>query len=356
MPRPARPLRALLTAIILLSSGPLVGCASGPKLEKIEAPAEGIRLRYDLSPGQTYSGSVSHNETVRDARSGMSQNRSLSFDVSLVVAGPAPDRGGHKIVARFSNVNLSWKLPPGLPFSLSDFTNSAKAAIQGMEVDIFVGDDGKIHHIPSVPEGAGPELGMVIKKVLEALETAFLTVPDRPLKIGETWTDEKKRGREGKLGLFVRGSVTTKVDGYYRNEQGEEIARLQINENETAVTTTKDGSHETKKEGKVTSDFSTSGSYLVQTIGELNEYDPGEATTITKLKVTWTKGQRAGVVQSETQSVDDPCSPDYVGSEECNAGGETQSVTDPCDPDYVGSEECTPAGEGGEAAAAGDAG
>ncbi|MCA9636240.1 MAG: hypothetical protein KC420_09465, partial [Myxococcales bacterium] len=81
MPRPARPLRALLTAIILLSSGPLVGCASGPKLEKIEAPAEGIRLRYDLSPGQTYSGSVSHNETVRDARSGMSQNRSLSFDV-----------------------------------------------------------------------------------------------------------------------------------------------------------------------------------------------------------------------------------------------------------------------------------
>ena len=53
MLRLVRPLRAALVALVL-AGATLSGCASGPKMTKIEAPAEGLTLRYDLTPGQTY--------------------------------------------------------------------------------------------------------------------------------------------------------------------------------------------------------------------------------------------------------------------------------------------------------------
>jgi len=322
-------------------------------MTKIEAPSEGITLSYDLAIGQTYSGHVRRSETVRDALSGSSTTRSISFDVNLVVVGPA-EGGGNKVVATFTNVDLNWSLPAGIPLSLTEFTSSAKQALQGLQVDFHVGNDGQVLYRPPMPDSISPQLGIVLKGVLDVLETAFLTVPERPLQIGESWSDEKKRGREGKLGVYMTGSVTTKVAGLFRNEAGEEIAKLEIGDKERAVTTTKEGSHENKKEGKTTSLFSTSGSYLVSTKGEITEFDTGNSTTFVKIQVDWDKGERRAVAPTpqEVQSIVDPCDPDYVGGEECAPAGETQSINDPCDPDYVGAEECVPAEAGAESEAA----
>ncbi len=328
-------------------------------MTKIEAPAEGIRLSYDLQAGQTYAGHVRRSETVRDALSGSSMTRSLAFDVDLTVAGPA-EGGGNKVIARFKNIDLKWSLPAGTPFSLNEFTQSATAALQGLEVDFHVGNDGKVLYRPPIPDSIPMELRIVLTGVLDVLETAFLTVPERPLKIGETWDDEKKRGREGKLGVYTTGTVNTKVAGFFRNEQEEEIAKLEITEKERSVTTTKEGSHENKKESKATSLFSTSGSYLVSTKGEITEFDTGNSTTFIKINVDWTKGERLAVSPAgddrQVQSINDPCDPDYVGAEDCVAADEVQSISDPCDPDYVGPDDCTPAAEGESGAAEGEAG
>ncbi|MCA9662868.1 MAG: hypothetical protein KC486_31300 [Myxococcales bacterium] len=360
MLRLVRPLRAALVALVL-AGATLSGCASGPKMTKIEAPAEGLTLRYDLTPGQTYAGHVRRSEHVRDTLSGTSMTRSISFDINLVVAGPDAENGGHKVMARFSNVDLRWSLPPGTPFSIAEFTNSAKAALQGLEVDLSVDSNGKVLYVPPLPTNIDFFLTQVLQGVLDVLETAFLTVPERPLKIGESWSDEKKRGREGKLGLYMTGEVKTTVEGFFRTESGEEVVRLAITDNERAVTTTKEGSHENKKEGKTTSHFSTSGDYLVSTKGEITEFDPGKSTTIVKLEVTWEKGQslasvaaQAAAASEETQSITDPCDDDYVGGEECVEGGEVQSITDPCDDDYVGAEECVEGGAAEGDAKAGD--
>lgn len=332
-------LHRLLVALALVATPLSGGCKTGPKLQKIEAPAAGITLRYDLAPGQTYVGHVRRSESVRDI-SGQSMTRSINFDITLTVRGKDDQRGGNLVVARFANVDLKWQLPPGLPFSLSDFTNRAKAQLQGMEVDFNVDDRGKVLFMPEVPEGA-EELGLVISQVLDTLETAFLTAPEGPIKPGQSWTDEKKRGRKGKLGKYVEGSVTTTVDGLYRAEDGEEIAKLVITQTETALTTTKSGSHETKRQSKATSFFSTSGNYLKSTSDDTTDFDPGESTTFTKLSVEWSKTPRQGspAPAPETQAITDPCNPDYVGDQEC-PGAESQSISDPCHPDYVGGEEC----------------
>lgn len=306
-------------------------------MTRIEAPADGIKLSYDLAPGQSYTGSVRRSETVRDL-SGQSMTRSINFDINLTVRGKDDKRGGNLVIARFSNVDLKWALPAALPISLSDFTSKAKQQLQGMEVDFNVDDTGKIVYMPEIPEGADAQLALVIKQALDTLETAFVPVPARPLRPSESWTDEKKRGRKGKLGKYVEGSITTKVEGLYRDPESEEIAKLVIEETETALTTTKSGSHETKKQGKSTSFFSTTRSYLIRTTSEHTEFDPGESTTFSKLTVEWSKAPRAAAAAGELQSISDPCDPDYVGGEECGAGAPT--ITDPCDPDYVGEAEC----------------
>ncbi|HGG57546.1 MAG TPA: hypothetical protein ENK31_07105 [Nannocystis exedens] len=145
----------------------------------------------------------------------------------------------------------------------------------------------------------------------------------------------------------MTGTVTTEVDGFFRTEAGEEVARLRIKDTERSVTTTKQGSHENKKEGQSTSLFSTTGSYLVSTKGESTEFDTGNSTTFVKINVDWKKGARAAAPkpQVQVQSISDPCDPDYVGTEECVPETQVQSISDPCDPDYVGTEECVPASD-----------
>src|SRR5262245_31812224 len=91
----------LLLALLICAAPSLPGCNKAAGLTRIQAPAEGVTLRYDLTPGQVYRGSVRHSETIRAASSSTSAARSFSFDLTLTVRGPDQAHGGMAVTARF---------------------------------------------------------------------------------------------------------------------------------------------------------------------------------------------------------------------------------------------------------------
>lgn len=311
--------RRLLVAVALLSLAPACGGAK-TSLTKIEAPAEGVALAYDLAPGLVYKGRVSSGEKVQGT-SGSTVSRSFSFDVTLTIRGADPNRGGILVTARYSNVDIKWGLPTSVPFSIGDLVDDAKSKLKGLEVDFNVDETGKVIHMPEPPEDLGPELRYILQEALDTLETAFFPVPARPLKPGDTWKDEKTRGREGKLGRYLRTETTTKVDGFYRAPEGDDVAKLLIDEKEDEVTTTKSGSHRVNREKTTEILFAHTKKYLFNLSREQTSFDPGVATIYTNLDVHWQKSGAPGTSTApalqQTQTIDDPCHPDYVGGDEC---------------------------------------
>lgn len=315
-------MRRLLVAL-LLSAAPLT-CGAGKNLQKIEAPASGVTLAYDLSPGQVYKGSVNNSESVR-ATTGASLSRGFEFDVTLAVRGPDPEGKGTMVTARYSNVNIRWGLPPGATFSVAELVSDATKKLQGLEVDFFVDETGKVLGMPELPSDMPEELRFVLQEAIDTLETAFLPVPARPLKIGDSWKDDKVRGRKGKLGRYLEASVTSTVDGFFRDEARKlELTKLRIDETETEVTTAKTGSHEVKKQTSTTAMFAHTDRYLSSLERTRQTFDPGNATIFTTLKVQWTKApppQGSAAAIKQVQDINDPCHPDYVGGEECQPAG-----------------------------------
>ena len=68
-------MRRLLVAL-LLCSAPLA-CGGGKNLHKIEAPAGGVTLAYDLSPGQVYKGNVANSQSVRTTSGSSASARAI---------------------------------------------------------------------------------------------------------------------------------------------------------------------------------------------------------------------------------------------------------------------------------------
>jgi hypothetical protein len=332
-------------------------------MQKIQAPAAGLLLNYDFSPGQSYFGHIARSETMQLVGMAINITRSISFDVRLTVSGPDPERGGTRLIAKISNVNMVWGSPPASPVSVAEIKDYAIKNLEGAEVDFSVDERGEVIYMPGIPAEVSPELTMAIQQALDALEFSFYQVPERALKIGESWTDEHQKGRKGKLGRYINGQLTTTVEGLYTlAEDGTEVAQLESKETEIETTTAKSGSHEVKREGKAKSLFATKDGYLRMRESNYTTFDTGKSTTFAKLSVTWKKtGKKtvAAPAKVETQTIKDPCSPDYVGPEECapvdSGATETQSITDPCDPNYVGPAECAPAAADAEQAPAGDA-
>lgn len=325
--------RRLLVAVALLSLAPACGGGKA-NLQKIQAPAEGVTLAYDLAPGIVYKGHVRHSENVRGT-SGSSIARGFSFDVALTVRGADANRGGTLVTAKLTNVDIRWSLPPGIPISLAEIVAKAKAQLAGMEVDFNVDDAGKVLHMPELPEDMSPELRFLVQEALDTLETAFLSVPARPLKPGDQWKDDKTRGKPGKLGRYLDTKSTTKVEGLYKAPEanGDDVTKLMIDETETEVVTAKTGSHEVKKERTTEALFAHARKYLFSLTREQTTFDPGVSTTFATLDVRWSKAGAPSTSSAPpvkaTQTIEDPCHPDYVGGEDCAT---PQSAPEPAPP------------------------
>ncbi len=336
----ARAPRLLLSLLLCASpwvlSPLLLGCKTGPQLTKIEAPAEGIALRYDLTPGQVYKGSVRHNETIRSSNTSNSSSNHFSFDLTLVVRGPDQEHGGTHVTARFSAVTVRWTPPPGLPVSVAELNKNASKQLQGLEVDFSVDETGKIVHMPELPDDFPKESRPVVQEALDKLETAFLSVPSQPLKQGDSWKDEKKRGRQGKLGRYVQGTVETKLEGFYKKgEPATTVAKLASEEEETEITTTSSGGHEVKKRGSMTALFATDQKYLVSYTADRQYDDTGNTNSFVKTEVSWEKVPSRTTpmaTPTQVQDISDPCHPDYVGAEECVEQGTAPAGETPAAP------------------------
>lgn len=341
-------LRHLLArfAFAALLGGPALAC--GPKgMKKVEIPAAGIQMAYDLDPGATYQGHlrIGNTQTVSAEGQQASINQALECDVRLEVLGNDPQHGGTAVRASFANIDLKWGLPASAPISPAEFTRDALAQLQGLNVTFNVLPTGEIVYMPVPPQQMSDELKGLIDQVLRGLEEAFLVVPKHAVKDGETWSEDEHRGRKGKLGRYVEGKVTTKVDGmYHHGTLDEDVVKLVIELKRKETFTTKDGSRETESTEKSTALFSTAG-YLAQVEGESKDYDPVNGMSYRKVRVEWKKTADgtpggAAVAPTQEQTITDPCDPDYVGEAECKDGSEQQAITDPCDPDYVGEGEC----------------
>ena len=354
-------LRSLPLALLLALgvAAPLPGCDRG--LQKVEVPAAGVRLGYDLAAGQSYEGRVRRSETVTTPFGTL--NRVLDYQVELTSLGKDPKRGDILVQARFTNVKIEWTLPPqaGLNISVDEFIRDAVSKVQGMVIRFNVGENGEVHYLPPIPSEVNDQLRLVIQAVLDSLDSAFIPLPDRALKAGESWEDKEKRGRKGKLGRYREGVLKTTFEGLYHMEGLDDtVAKLRIEDKGQETITTKEGSRANEWNGATDALFAVQGQYMVRRKGELRKFDPKEGTTFTKIQVEWRKLARKQV-QGPTQVVEkqritDPCDPDYVGPGACEPtpeGGaqdlvapgedvEKQRITDPCDPDYVGPGACDP--------------
>jgi hypothetical protein len=332
--------RALAVALFAASIGIAPACGGKRGMQKVEVPAGGITLAYDLTQGASYEGHVRIGNTKQLEGIG-NISQSLECDVRMMVLGDDPARGGAQVRATFANITLNWALPPSAPFSVDEFAKQAVAQLQGMQVTFNVLPTGEITYMPVPPQELSAELKELIFQVVRALEQGFLVVPKHKIGEGETWTENERRGREGKLGRFVDGKVTTKMDGMFRHAtRPEDVVRLSIEQKKKETITTPDGARTNEIEGKSTALFSTLG-YLAEVDGETREYDPKQGMNFRKVRVQWKKTAKghAGSGGGDVQTIDDPCHPDYVGPAECKSA-ESQAEGDPCHPDYVGAEAC----------------
>lgn len=324
--------RALLVALVLCAAPLTVACNTGPKMTKVEVPAAGVALRYDLTPGQIYQGQVRHNASIRstaDQRSTI--NNHFSFDLTLTVRGPDKDHGGMSVTSRFKNVTVRWSPPVGLALSTAEFNRKASQQLTGLEIDFAVDDTGRIVYIPELPDGFPEDVRPLVQEALDQLETAFLPVPANAITVGDKWKEDKKRGKKGKLGRYIDGSVNTRVDGFYKvGEPAVTVAKLISDEAVTEVTTTTSGGHEVQKQGTTEALFATEQNYLMSYVSERQTADPGVSTTFEKTEVSWTKmPPPAAGAAIQTQDISDPCHPDYVGAEECNDGAAAPAEGEP---------------------------
>lgn len=345
-------LKRLLRASLLVSALSLTGtvaCSGGGSktLTPTETPADGVELKYALSPGAVYQGQVSRRESVQSSFGTM--KRSLNFDVELTVL-EVDKRGRAKVSAIVKNLDIRWALPPDSPISVNELVENATKNLNNATIPFTVTEEGKVKDVPPMPEGLRPEESAMLETVIDGLTSAFFLVPEKRLTSGESWKDEDTKGRKGKLGRYREISNETTFDGLFKDIERQDlvVAKLTIQGETNEITTTKAGGHAVDYTSKTTALFAVDGGYLTLLEGVDNKFD-GPQTTTTKFKATWSRasGSATTVPQpdpnTETQAITDPCDADYVGPDDCvPEGAETQAITDPCDADYVGPDDCEP--------------
>ncbi|MCA9686302.1 MAG: hypothetical protein KC457_29315, partial [Myxococcales bacterium] len=137
------PLCLVLVAGVAAS---LSACKKGDLVEST-VPAEGLQLRYDLAPGATFEGKVNRRETI-SMREGQ-MTRTLSFTVQLVVNG-VDEKGNALVAATVANIAIDWNIP-GMPISMAEFNDKAKARLEGATIRFFVEPNGKVYDVPAAP-------------------------------------------------------------------------------------------------------------------------------------------------------------------------------------------------------------
>lgn len=299
------------------------GCGkTKTKLTEVAVPEAGVSMRYDLAPGQEYAGHIKMRNTLPTPVGDVLT--SIEFDVALVVSANA-DASGKLVRATIKGIALDVRLPEGVPAeAVGGLTPEAAAALDGMELRFNLSERGEVSNEPEPPESAPLETKAIVGMIANALTSAFVRVPEPPVKDGESW-DAKS---EDPKATIKSATHTGTLEGLGRNAAGEDIAQLVF----VADIEAEQQGHAVKVHQDVKASFSTTGGYAVAIERTIKNEVVGQGTVLVEIEAAWKKGGK--------QAVEGAAAP----------SGEVQAITDPCDPDYVGAEECPTAAPPAEAA------
>jgi hypothetical protein len=309
--------------------------------QALEIPAEGLALRYSLTPGASFEGHIDRNQTLG---AGEGQFRQvLKFGVTLQVLS-VDEAGLARVAATVSGIQIDWNVP-GMPMSLDEFNANAKKTLEGVTIRFNVDAQGHVSDVPAPPPELDEITVGVLDSVIEGLTSAFYVLPKDPLKADSKWDESDTRGREGKLGKYIEETTHGALVGLFQSEDGKQrLAQLRIDQDRNETTTTKTGASSTRVRSKVTVEFDVDADYITR-IDNTQSSTQGPNTITTKFMATWTRkaaGAQAPTSEPETdpnagkqvQRIEDPCHDDYVGPSEC---------LDPCHVNYMGEDACTTA-------------
>lgn len=335
-----------LAAALVLSAGS--GCNKNGKLTEVEVPEAGMSLRYDLTPGQEYSGEVTMRTAAQTPMGDMTST--VKFNVALVVSAKSED-GAQLVRATVSGIEANARMPAGIPAAAAGINPEAAAALNGMELRFNINPRGKVSNTPEPPESAPPEIKAMIGLITSGLEGGLsLRLPEESLKAGATWDSTSEEQDEDVKSAKGTGSL----ERFARNEAGEDVATLAYVGESQSERTQGENTMQVNQKVETNAEFSASGGYPISIKRKINNEIVGQVTFIIELDAEWSKGALQEVA---------PAAPT---SAPANDGTEVQDVNDPCDPDYVGMGVCEAdeaelaaeeaAAEGKAAEAAGDEG
>lgn len=300
--------------IALVLALPLsAGCGkTKSKLTEVAVPEAGVSMRYDLAPGQEYAGHIKMRNTLPTPVGDVLT--SIEFDVALVVSANT-DASGTLVRATIKGIALDVRLPEGVPAeAVGGLTPEAAAALDGMELRFNLSERGDVSNEPEPPESAPLETKAIVGMIANALTSAFVRVPEQPVKDGESWDAKAKESKA----TVKSATHTGTLEGLARNAAGEEIAQLVFKADIEA----EQQGQAVKVHQDVKASFSTTGGYALAVERTINNEVVGQGTVLIEIEAAWTKGGKQAVEAAPAPS------------------GEVQAITDPCDPDYVGAEEC----------------
>lgn len=292
------------------------GCGkTKTKLTEVAVPESGVSMRYDLAPGQEYAGHVKMRNTLPTPVGDVLT--SIEFDVALVVSANE-DASGKLVRATIKAIELDMRLPEGIPAAaIGGMTPEAAAALNGMELRFNLSEHGDVSNEPEPPETAPMETKAIIGMISNALTSAFVRVPEQPVKDGESWDAKSKDDKES----IKSATHTGTLEGLGRSAAGEEVAQLVF---KASIEAEQQG-QTVKVQQDVKASFSTTGGYAVAVERKINNEIVGQGTVLIEIEAAWKKGGKQAVEAaaptpaSEVQTITDPCDPDYVGAEECPA-------------------------------------
>jgi len=315
-PMPRRSLASSLHrlgVVLALALSLPAGCGkTKSKLTEVAVPEAGVSMRYDLAPGQEYAGHVKVRNTLPTPVGDVLTT--LEFDVALVVTG-SEDASGKLVQATVKGIGLDLRLPEGVTPEMIGLDPQVAKGLDGTELKFNLGDHGEVNNEPEPPESAPLPTKAILGMITTGLMSAFVRVPEQPVKDGESWDAKSKESDVTVKSATVTGTLA----GLGRNAAGEDIAQLVYAAN---IEAEKQG-QAIKIKQDVKASFSTTGGYPVTVERKINNELVGQATVLIEIEAEWKKGGKQAVEVSSPPT------------------GEVQAITDPCDPDYVGAEECT---------------
>ncbi|MEM6293117.1 MAG: hypothetical protein AAGA54_17710 [Myxococcota bacterium] len=324
-------LRRLALCALLMS--PVGLSCKKQQLAAAVVPDEGITMRYDLTPGQSYQGHLKSRTAITTPMGDIVIR--FEFDVDLLVTGNS-SADGPLVIATFNAIETNVVTPSAIPAAMAGVNPEVAKALNGMEIRFNMNDEGAIENVPELPEGQPPEVVATVGQLTTALQASIIRLPEKPLKKGETWTRERDED-----GMKSKSNGTFKDFG---TVDGQTVAKLltettgdmkrEMQGREVTGTLNVLGEHS----------FVTSAGYPAEVSNKVRQSN-NIATINVEIDATWAKGEVRAVettAPAEVQAVTDPCDADYVGPDPCpaDAASEEQAVTDPCDADYVGPDPC----------------